>query len=151
MLLRTLHFGNAVYWKLVVVFWVMTQYSDVVRHQHFRGPCCQSRLYPLLCSLPTSMPSFFLRNIKFTLKMEAAWSSETLVSYITTWCHNPDDNLNLHHENLKSYLKLEYSSPFFSSFMHELGINACCITMKVQERICLVKRINEIIQGRKFY
>jgi hypothetical protein len=27
----------------------------------------------------------------FTLKMEAAWSSKSLLSCITTWCHNPED------------------------------------------------------------
>jgi hypothetical protein len=37
----------------------------------------------------------------FTLKMEAAWSSETFVSYhITTWHHNPEDyNLYLTNSN----------------------------------------------------
>jgi hypothetical protein len=28
----------------------------------------------------------------FTMKMDEAWSSETLVFYhIITWCHNPED------------------------------------------------------------
>jgi len=41
------------------------------------------------------------------LKMETAWSSNTVVSYhITTLQQNPQDHdLNLnHHENLKSYM-----------------------------------------------
>jgi hypothetical protein len=41
----------------------------------------------------------------FKVKMEAAWTFETLVSYrITTWRHNPEDfNLNFRRrENLKS-------------------------------------------------
>jgi len=36
--------------------------------------------------------------------MEAAWTSETLASYITTWRHNPEElDLNLYGRgNLKS-------------------------------------------------
>jgi len=41
-----------------------------------------------------SRPDFTMNIIhtcEFTLKMEAARSSETLVSYHITWCHNPKD------------------------------------------------------------
>jgi hypothetical protein len=43
----------------VVVFWVVTPCSAVVGYQRFRGPCC----------------------LHFTLKMQAAWAFETLVTY----------------------------------------------------------------------
>jgi hypothetical protein len=50
------------------------------------------------------------------LKMEAARFSETLVSYITIWCHNPEDhNLNLHHcENPNSCRQTDRQTDFLS-------------------------------------
>jgi hypothetical protein len=41
--------------------------------------------------------------VAFTLKIEAARSSETLVFYhITTWYHNPEDHdMNLHCDHFK--------------------------------------------------
>jgi len=55
----------------IEVFWVVTPCSDMVRYHSFGGPCCL--------------------HLNFTLKMEAACSSVTLVSYRnTTWRHNPE-------------------------------------------------------------
>jgi len=41
-------------------------------------------LIPIYAPFPSANP--------FTLTIEAAWPSETLVSYITTRCHNPKDS-----------------------------------------------------------
>jgi hypothetical protein len=54
---------------------------------------------------PVSMLFFFPHPGNCTLKVEPAWTTETVVSYHnTTWCHNPEElNLKHHHcESLKT-------------------------------------------------
>jgi hypothetical protein len=56
---------------------------------------CQTLSPPIL---PAYICATFPSTIRFTLKMEAAWASETLVSYhIITWHENPEHR-DLHHE-----------------------------------------------------
>jgi hypothetical protein len=63
----------------IVVFRLMTPCSDVVEYQRFGGSCCLH-----LQGEVTYTYAHFPSTIHFTLKIEAAWFSRTLVSYHIT-------------------------------------------------------------------
>jgi len=71
----------------IEVFWIVTPYGAMVGYQHFWGLCClhlQGEMNERTPGIYICPPSSV---IYITLKMEAARSSETLVSYhITTRC-----------------------------------------------------------------
>jgi hypothetical protein len=76
----------------VEVFWVVTPYSFVVRYQRFGVPCCLH----LQGKAAGVRDNGIDIGLHFTLKMEAAWISESSVSYhINTRRHNPEDLKNL--------------------------------------------------------
>jgi hypothetical protein len=73
------------------VFWVVMPCSAVVGHQRFRGPCWRRRQHgpPKRWYLTTTLYSVT------TQKVEAAWTSETSVSYQNTWRRHKPENLDL--------------------------------------------------------
>jgi len=69
----------------IVVFWVITPSSDA-EYQRFGEPCCLHLQGEVNNSTTSCIPCPCLcpRSIQFTLKMEIAWTSETLVPYPNT-------------------------------------------------------------------
>jgi len=79
---------------LVEVFRIVIPCSVVVGYESFGAPCClyQHRWYPTTTLYGVT-----------TLKMEAAWISETFVSYNTTRRHDPE-NIDLNTVILFTFL-----------------------------------------------
>jgi len=98
---------------------------------------------PLCCQIPEI--SFHvgyqlsLQMKSFSMKMEAARSSETWVScHINIQCHNPEDlNMNLHsHENLKSHISTRWVQimklSHYGIFFGQIFFIALCFKIPVK-------------------
>jgi hypothetical protein len=92
----------------VAVFLFVTPCSTVTGYQRFRGPSCL-----LGCDAV---------KFHFTLKKEAAWNSESLVSYHSTTRHRNVEDLDLKHHRFKS-LKISINNKTLVNESYHKEIN----------------------------
>jgi hypothetical protein len=97
----------------VELFLVLNPCSVVAGYQHFRGPCCL--------------------HLQDEVKIKAARTSETLVSYHnTTWRHNPEDlDLKRHRRERPKTQSLRFlmvsillGIKYFFKFIHKRSRNS---------------------------